>query len=227
MHIYTRTGDNGETGIIGGRLHKTSDLFDLVGGLDELNASIGVVVSSLSIKENIIRANDLQSKKPKEVQGIEKDIDTLKGELLDIQSHIFELGTLAVTLSGEIKFKEWQRYTASLEKYIDRYEGELPALTNFILPGGNISSSYLHLSRSICRRTERMGFRYLEEIKNDKGRGKEREKQKKKKNNIVSDEYIEQLESALKFLNRLSDYLFIVARVVNQKSNTPEQVWRT
>ncbi len=233
MHIYTRTGDNGETGVIGGRLSKTSTLFDLVGGLDELNASIGVVSSLL------IRENNLQSEKQKEEseekskeESIEKDIDVLIKDLLTIQSHIFELGTLAVTLKGEIKFKGWKEYAADLEKQINRYEGELPKLKNFILPGGTLTSSYLHLSRSICRRTERQGFKYLGEIK--KGKLLERksahmsEKNQKNMDSLtLSAEYIEQVESALKFLNRLSDYLFILARVVNHKSNTPEQVWRS
>jgi len=238
MHIYTRTGDNGETGVIGGRLSKTSTLFDLVGGLDELNASIGVVVSSL-----LLREIDSESKKQQEKEktksrateegskdkSIEKDIDVLIKDLLTIQSHIFELGTLAVTLKGEIKFKGWKEYAADLEKQINRYEGELPSLKNFILPGGTLASSYLHLSRSICRRTERQGFKYLGEIKKGKllERKSAQKDQKKMESLTLSAEYIKQLESALKFLNRLSDYLFILARIVNYKSNTPEQVWRS
>jgi cob(I)alamin adenosyltransferase len=93
-HIY-KNRDNGETGVIGGRLSKIITLFDLVGGLDELNASIGVVSSLL------IRENNLQSEKQKEEseekskeESIEKDIDVLIKDLLTIQSHIFELGTL-------------------------------------------------------------------------------------------------------------------------------------
>jgi cob(I)alamin adenosyltransferase len=193
MHIYTRTGDNGSTGVIGGRLSKTSQIFDLVGSLDELNSAIGVVISLLNGQEQL-------------------STDTLD-EISILQPYIFELGTLVVSVKGKIKKRAWEERTAEIEKIINRYEEELPTLKNFILPGGAYPAAYLHLARSICRRAEREGFKYLKEIS---GSGDEK----------ANTEYVQELSKALKFLNRTSDLYLLLQEYYTSQMVMQIKIWK-
>ena len=165
--IYTRTGDDGSTGLADGSRRSKSDLrLDSYGTVDELNAAVGLCVRSAS--------------------GSDKAI----GELLEsIQHDLFDLGAdLATPGDGEgLRITEGQ--TEAIEEAIDRFNAELKPLESFVLPGGSELAAWLHLARTVCRRAERVAVALAGEEK-------------------VNPE-------ALKYLNRLSDLLFVLSRVAN------------
>ncbi len=183
MKIYTKTGDKGETGIIGGRISKGSSVIETVGTFDELNSVIGMVVSKIRTLKSEIRNNSQFS------------------NLQSIQNTIFDIGAY---LAGGKLNSSLKSLTSSLEKEIDKMDKELKPLQNFILPGGSEISATIHLARAICRRAERQFVRMLES------------KYK------LDDED----KNILKFTNRLSDYLFVLARYVNKLSGDGEVVWK-
>lgn len=133
--IYTKTGDSGTTGLVGGTRIKKYDIrLECYGTVDELNACIGTVIAA----------------------GVSEDIQNL---LVEIQNKLFNIGSiLASDEKGE-------KYTAQLaitnenilvlEKAIDSYYEALPELKNFIIPRGNLAASQCHMARTICRRAER------------------------------------------------------------------------
>lgn len=150
MKIYTKTGDKGETGIIGKRISKASRLIDALGSLDELNAAIGVVIAEMDdITEDRAEGANL------------KEWKKLTKELEDVQKIIFSIGGLLA--NGNIKI-DFKKETKTLEKAIDRMDTKLRPLQNFILPGGSEAAAHTHLSRAICRRAERRLVEYFEEI---------------------------------------------------------------
>ncbi|MBX3095438.1 MAG: cob(I)yrinic acid a,c-diamide adenosyltransferase [Fimbriimonadaceae bacterium] len=171
--IYTRTGDEGETGLIGGvRVRKDSPIISLVGELDELNAVLGLARSaplSPLIEDALSRAQSL---------------------LLDMGAEIASPRDSPYFLEAKVEV-EPQR----LEAAIDEMESQLPPLKQFILPGGCESSSRLHLARSICRRAER---------------------------SMVS---VGVRAELLVYVNRLSDFLFVAARMANSEANVPDVPW--
>lgn len=149
MKLYTKTGDKGETGLIGGkRVSKADSRISLYGQTDELNAYIGSLRSSL--KES------------------QKQYDEL---LKEIQNNLFNLGSrLACEPANREKFKLpklSQESLERLEKAIDEIQGSLPKLQNFILPGGAEASSRSHICRVVTRKVERNLVRYEEESKED------------------------------------------------------------
>lgn len=133
MKIYTKTGDDGTTGLVGGSRVAKDDLrMVAIGEVDELNASIGWV-----------RAASLPA-----------DIDQM---LEAVQSRLFDLGAELAT-PAESKFDNAKLNATdvvSLESRIDQWQSELPPLANFILPGGSEAAARLHVARSVCRRAER------------------------------------------------------------------------
>jgi cob(I)alamin adenosyltransferase len=135
MRIYTKTGDTGQTGLVGGtRVGKDDLRVDCYGTVDELNACLGVAVA----------------------EGLSSDVATLTGE---IQKALFTLGSeLATTPENIASLKGLnidQNDIQTLEAAIDRYTVELPELQNFILPGGRKTAALLHHARTVCRRAER------------------------------------------------------------------------
>jgi cob(I)alamin adenosyltransferase len=136
MKLYTRTGDDGTTGLIGGKRTAKDDLqIDCYGTVDELNAVIGLVRSSC---------------------------DPWLSELLDpVQSELFIIGSHLALADGQDP-SEWKlpaitkSMISRMEKQIDAAEGELPKLKNFIVPGGHQTASLLHMARTVCRRAERL-----------------------------------------------------------------------
>lgn len=127
-------------------------------------------------------------------------------ELERIQNQLFNLGSHLACEKEETRKmlpSLEEAWITEIEASIDRMTGELPPLKNFILPGGSESASYLHLARTICRRAEREVVRLLEEGH------KEVENQR-----------------SLRYLNRLSDYLFVAARWTNQSLQVPDQIWK-
>jgi len=176
--IYTRTGDDGTTGLIGGKRVSKDDLrIEAYGSVDELNSVLGVIRSFAP---------------PGGVQDI----------LERVQNHLFTVGAqLATPEAVETARPTFSPLTIeavqALEVRIDRCQAELPALRQFILPGGTVPGALLHLARTVARRSERCCVRLAHA-------------------EVVAPEI-------LSYLNRLSDLLFVLARFVNAKSGTGEE----
>ena len=185
--IYTRAGDGGMTGLVGGRrVKKSAPRIATYGTLDELSSAIGVARAALRpLLQSHARAARLD------------------GWLAWTQDVLFNLGTDLATLAPDRR-EGLPRVEAAdahaLERAIDQAQCDLPPLGNFIHPGGSLPGAYLHLARTICRRAERLVVALLDE------------------ENDVSPE-------ALRYLNRLSDALFVWARWINDALRDPEHLW--
>ncbi len=145
MKIYTKQGDQGETGLLGGtRVHKDDICLKVIGGLDELNCSLGVVLSHGISPEN-------------------------ENALKRIQEDLFVLGAgLAAAYSQSPRgLRLAESDVKTLEVNIDRMDERLPAMDAFILPGGVPVAASLHLSRAICRRAERSLVSFIRSLDND------------------------------------------------------------
>lgn len=180
MKIYTRTGDNGSTGLFGGpRVAKDEDRIEAYGSVDELNAAIGLVRSALTLS----------------------DVDQ---QLASIQNDLFAVGAELATPDPDAHHVRMISATSvgRLENWIDELEQELPPLKQFILPGGTPAASQLHLARAICRRAERRVV------------------------TLVRRHEVSISEELLSYLNRLSDLLFVQARVANARAQTAENPWQ-
>jgi cob(I)alamin adenosyltransferase len=146
--IYTRTGDEGETGLVGGqRVPKDTQRIEVYGTVDELNACVGLV--RISAKENNL-----------------VDFELL---LERIQHELFNLGSVLATLPADLHPNQpriTQETIAQLERDIDAHNAPLPTLRSFVLPGGTRIAAELHLARTVCRRAERtlVTLSHLEEI---------------------------------------------------------------
>jgi len=179
MKIYTKTGDDGTTGLFGGsRLRKDAARIEAYGDIDELNASLGVVLAHLPTSAHSTR-----------------------GWLEAVQNDLFVIGAiLANPSAGSQKRAEFSsNRTADLEAHIDQMEKNMNPLKNFILPQGVPCATFLHLSRAICRRAER---------------------------HVVALDSQEKIDAPLlAYLNRLSDFLFVLARWVNRQEGGTETAW--
>ena len=177
MRIYTRQGDGGQTGLIGGKRVGKDDLrVRACGEVDELDAALGVARASPM-------APDLDAR-----------LARVQAELLGLGAR---LADPAPDGSVPSVFAEW---AAALEAEIDAADGDLPPLRHFVLPGGCPSAAALHLARTVCRRAERA---------------------------IVSLARSERLDpAALAYVNRLSDWLFTMARLANHHAGVAENVWK-
>ncbi len=178
MKIYTKTGDDGTTGLWGGlRLTKDAPRVDSYGTVDECNSAIGVARAA----------------------GLPADLDEL---LARVQELLFVVGAdlMAVEDAPNIP-RVAAGDAAPLEQAIDRLEAELPPLTQFILPGGTPAAAHLHLARTICRRAERA---------------------------VVALSHSEPVNPhVLVYLNRLSDFLFVLARAANLRAGAADVPWRS
>jgi cob(I)alamin adenosyltransferase len=184
--VYTRTGDSGQTGLVGGkRLPKDHPRIEAYGTVDELNSVIGLALSFLAQKE--------ASKRREKLELI----------LEAIQQKLFDTGSELATLpgdeyEGQITLKaedaEW------LEEIIDAMNEELQPLKSFILPGGTSLNAFLHQARTVCRRAERDILK-LNQI------------------DLVNQEII-------KYINRLSDFLFVAGRWVTETLGETETLWQ-
>jgi cob(I)alamin adenosyltransferase len=170
--IYTRTGDDGSTGLgDGSRVKKTSHRIEAIGAVDELNSIIGVLL-------------------------VEEMPSNLRAMLTDIQHELFDLGgELSIPSQSTLSDKHVQR----LETLLDELNDNLPPLKEFILPGGSPAAAICHLARAVCRRAERRAA-HLGETE---------------KTNPISTRY----------LNRLSDLLFVIARVLNAHAGRLDVLW--
>lgn len=184
--VYTRTGDAGKTRLAGGQeVWKDSLRVNVYGTVDELNSLIGLVR---------VFNNDTVGRHPKAAQ--------LDEFLRWVQNKLFDLGGILATPTGET-FRNMPSVTAAhvlrLEQWIDECQKELEPLREFILPGGGKVSGFLHQSRTVCRRAERLCVSLSREESVD--------------------------EHLVKFLNRLSDALFVWARWVAKTQGEPEFLW--
>jgi cob(I)alamin adenosyltransferase len=179
MKIYTKTGDKGETSLIGGtRVPKHHTRIESYGTVDELNSWIGLI-------------ND---------QDIAQESKTI---LSEIQDRLFTIGSSLASDPEKSKMKIPDLHASDielLENQIDKMNEVLPEMRHFILPGGHTSISYCHLARCVCRRAERNVI-HLHET-----------------------EYVN--EMVIVYLNRLSDYLFVLARFIGHQLNVSEIAWK-
>jgi cob(I)alamin adenosyltransferase len=177
--VYTRTGDDGTTALgAGRRVAKDSARVEAYGTVDELNSFLGAAIAS----------------------GLD---GTLAEALGAIQNDLFHLGSdLCVTEEDKAARpvpKIESRHVSALETLIDRLSEDLPALENFVLPGGSEGSAQLHVARAVCRRAERLVVALS-------------------KSEAVGDQVIV-------YLNRLSDALFVMARWENRRKGVPDVLW--
>ena len=178
--IYTKTGDDGTTGLVGGtRVKKYNVRLEAYGTVDELNAVVGVVRSL----------------------GLSEDDNKI---LIHIQNKLFNIGSRLASdkkgdeITAELAIQEDD--ILFLEKAIDRFEEDLPELTQFILPGGEPKAAQCHVARTVCRRAERRILEFAEQ-------------------NTVQPELI-------KFINRLSDFFFVFARKLTADNGSVEIPWK-
>src|SRR4051794_40683084 len=180
--IYTRTGDEGETSLLGGRRVRKDDLrIEAIGSVDEVNAALGLVRAELA-------------------RGASAPVN-LDQELGEIQHRLFDLGAeLAATSASEVRVGSLgEANVALLESLIDRYDAELEPLRAFILPGGSPAASQLHVARCDCRRCERRLVELAAVVPVRSG--------------------------GLQYVNRLSDFLFVLARAVNRAEGVADVIW--
>lgn len=171
--IYTRTGDNGTTGLgDGSRINKDSLRVDAMGDVDELNSVIGMMLT-------------------------EAVPDILVETLVQIQHDLFNLGG-EICIPGYVILQ--QSRIDDLEEAIDTLNDDLAPLKEFILPGGTKTAAYCHLARTVCRRAERK----LIELH---------------RSETVTD-------ISLKYLNRLSDLLFVMCRSINKEAGVSDVLWK-
>lgn len=179
MKVYSRTGDEGDTSLFaGGRISKSHVRLHAYGTVDELNTVLGVVLAG----------------------GLE---EPLRAAVQRVQAELFSVGAdLATPLEANAKWivRTSPAMTERLEQEIDAWEEALPALKNFILPGGCMAGAFLHQARTVCRRAERW---------------------------LVMVQETEPITpEALRYLNRLSDWLFVAARKANAVAGQPEVTWQ-
>ncbi|MEJ7694447.1 cob(I)yrinic acid a,c-diamide adenosyltransferase [Daejeonella sp.] len=178
MKIYTKTGDNGLTSLIGGtRVPKYDLRIESYGTVDELNSYIGMI-------------------RDQEISTEQKDI------LKEIQDRLFTIGAALASDPEKSKMKIPDLKLTDielLEQQMDQMNEVLPDLKHFILPGGDTAVSFCHIARCVCRRAERITVHLKEESFVD--------------------------EKVVIYLNRLSDYLFVLARKLVFDRNLPENKW--
>ncbi len=181
-NLYTRTGDGGETSLVGGqRIAKDSPRLEAYGTIDELSSQLGAFAAS---------------------PGTD---DELKGQLQEIQNELFNIGSYLATaprpddhpacpsLSDGSK-------TQQIEGWIDALDEQTPKISAFVLPGGHPAAAAAHVARTVCRRAERAIIA------------------------LSRSEYVD--PNVIRYLNRLSDYLFAAARYANFINGISEIVWK-
>jgi len=177
VRIYTRTGDAGETGLIGGeRVRKDAHVIHVVGELDELNACLGVALA----------------------HGVPSAIAQVLGE---VQSRLFDIGAEIAAPIGH-RFHQEADLSGAVEHFeaqIDALEANLKPLRNFILPGGSVGSAHLHHARTVARRAERAMV------------------------SLSQDQEVRGI--IIRYLNRLSDYLFVATRSTNHDHGIDDVPW--
>ena len=177
MKIYTKTGDDGNTGLQGDfRISKSHPRIMAYGTVDEANAAIGIVLTN----------------------SLDDDVSQL---LSQIQNDLFLLGSdLSNQNLNDLKNRVSLDMIEKIERSIDTFESELPPITNFILPGGNIAAAQIHQVRTIVRRAETLVVKLSD------------------KDEINS--------NCIKYLNRLSDLMFVIGRLINKRNGVEDIIWK-
>ncbi len=179
MKIYTKKGDEGKTGLIGGtRVMKSSMRIEAYGTTDELNSYIGLVRDQ-KIDQKYVE------------------------QLIEIQDRLFTIGSSLASdpEKSSMKIPDLRIEDVELlEKWMDEMDAQLPEMKSFILPGGHTTVSFCHIARCVCRRGERIIV------------------------DLSTNEFVD--STVLKYMNRLSDYLFVLGRKLAQDLNAPEQPWK-
>jgi len=171
--IYTRTGDDGSTGLGDGqRVPKDSPRVDAYGEVDELNSAIGLILATDELRPDIADC------------------------LTRIQNQLFDLGGELCIPASKVMTSDSVK---GIEATLDDFNADLPPLKDFVLPGGTREAAACHLARTICRRAERRTWE------------------------LARTEDVN--EYSLKYLNRLSDLLFVMARVLNRHAGRDEPLW--
>ena len=182
--VYTRSGDKGETSLIdGSRVSKAHPRCACFGGLDEISCHLGLAKDSL----------------PKDDK-----LSILKQVIEYIQQELFDLGAELATPAGFSYPEMWkvkEENIINLEKLCDYFNQDLPELKSFILPGGDVSASHLHVARSVTRRVERDIVKFYQDD-----------------NSSIS-------VYAIQYINRLSDLLFILSRYILSQLSKPVPLW--
>jgi cob(I)alamin adenosyltransferase len=180
--VYTKTGDQGQTSLIGGeRTSKASPRIECYGTVDELNATLGLVVTAM---EGAASAAELLP-----------IFQRVQNELFNLGAELSTPDAARVAKAPHIE----ERHVAALEKEIDKLNEGLPDLKSFVLPGGGAVSAHCHLARTVCRRAERL---------------------------VVALAATETVRpEAIRYLNRLSDALFVFGRYASQRDGHPEPLW--
>jgi cob(I)alamin adenosyltransferase len=183
--IYTKAGDGGDTRLVGGqKVRKDALRIEAYGTVDELSACIGIARTALT-----------EPNAPAEA-------DALARVLARIQNELFNLGSDLATLPADRRPQQpviEARHITALEREIDGWNESLPELRSFVLPGGGVVASYLHLARTVCRRAERQIVR----LRDAEPIG----------------------EHALAYVNRLSDALFVMSRHAARLYGESEPLW--
>ena len=178
MKIYTKKGDKGQTGLIGGSRVSKNDLrINAYGTVDELNAHVGLL-------------RDLVAD------------DEIKQNLLEVQDRLFTAGSLLAVGEKGTKMKLPELYSENitrLESWIDLMDKSLPEMKTFVLPGGHVTVSTCHITRTVCRRAERL----IVELSNQ----------------------VEVSLVVVAYFNRLSDYFFTLSRKLTMDLNAEETPW--
>ena len=195
--IYTRTGDKGETGLAGGvRVPKDSDRIEAYGTVDELNSILGIVRAFLKDAGATLRGCPEQG-------GHEgPPLQQTDTRLYKMQNILFVVGADLATAPGKTypdRVLVQDKQITELENWVDEWQKDLKPLPEFILPGGGKISSFIHQARTVCRRAERLAIRLSrkEEVRPE----------------------------VIRYLNRLSDALFVLARWLAQKLGEEESLW--
>ena len=179
MKIYTKKGDSGNTGLIGGtRVPKSSLRIEAYGTIDELNSWIGVMRD----------------------QPIDAEY---KPQLIEIQDRLFTIGSSLASDPEKSNMKIPDLLDADierLEQWMDEMDAQLPEMRFFVLPGGNQAVSFCHVTRCVCRRAERIIV------------------------DLQAHDFV--AEMVMKYVNRLSDYLFVLSRKIAQDLGADEQPWK-
>lgn len=178
-NVYTRTGDEGTTSLVGGtRVAKTHARLEAYGTVDELNAQLGLLATYLSDQHH-------------------------RAFVIGIQNKLFSVGSYLATDQDKVQLKEASiipdEYVTQIEQEIDSIDSSLPPLRAFVIPGGGRAAAVCHVCRTVCRRAER---RIL----------------------TLSESYTISL-NLLAYLNRISDYLFVLSRQLNLSEKSEEIFW--
>ncbi|MFD1360075.1 cob(I)yrinic acid a,c-diamide adenosyltransferase [Lentibacillus salinarum] len=175
MRLYTKSGDKGQTSVIGGRLDKDDIRVEAYGTIDEVNSFVGKAISELD-------------------KAIFPDI---VADLEKIQHELFDCGSELSNIKEKREHKLSEEPITYLEGKMDELIDEAPELERFILPGGSDASASIHIARTVTRRAERMIVSLMK-----------------------AEDEISPIP--LKYVNRLSDYFFAAARVINARLNVPD-----